>query len=77
MKIDVDNECINAIVRQEMKSLINFHLEDIRKGRLGAFSLTNNTYNDLCLSQLISAAHVIHDHYSIPGEEFSDTPEGS
>ena len=77
MKIDVDDECINDIVRQEMKNLINYNLEDIRKGRKGAFSFTNSTYNDLCLSKLISAAHVIHDHYSIPGEEFSDAPEGS
>jgi len=77
MKIDVDDECINDIVRQEMKNLINYNLEDIRKGRLGAFSFTDSTYNDLRLSQLISAAYVIHDYYSAPGEEFSDTPESS
>ena len=77
MKIDVDDECINDIVRQEMKNLINYNLEDIRKGRLGAFSLTDSTYNDLRLSQIISAAYVIHDYYSAPGEEFSDTPESS
>ena len=77
MKIDVDDEIVNDIVRQEMKNLIKYNLEDIRKGQLGAFSLTNNTYNDLRLSQIIAAAYVIHDYYSAPGEEFSDTPESS
>ena len=77
MKIDVDDECINDIVRQEMKNLIKYNLEDIRKGQLGAFSYTNPTYNDLCLSQLISAAYVIHNYYSSPGEKIHDTPEGS
>ena len=72
MKIEISDEDVNEIVLQEMKNLINYHLDDIRGGRLGAFSISNPTYNDLCLSQLIAAAFVIHNHYSAPDQEIKD-----
>lgn len=72
MKIEIADEDINEIVLQEMKNIINYNLSDIREGRLGAFSVTNLTYNDLRLSQLIAAAYVIHNYYSNPNEEIKD-----
>ena len=72
MKIEITDECIEKIVRKEMKNIINYNLNDIRVGRLGAFSISNTTYNDLRLSQLIAAAYVIHNHYSAPDQEFKD-----
>lgn len=72
MKIEIADEDINEIVLQEMKNIINYNLSDIREERLGAFSVTNLTYNDLRLSQLIAAAYVIHNYYSNPNEEIKD-----
>ena len=72
MKIEISDECIEEIVRREMKNIINYNLDDIRGGRLGAFSTSNLTYNDLRLSQLIAAAYVIHNHYSTPDQEIKD-----
>ena len=72
MKIEIADECIEGIVRKEMKNIIDYNLDDIRGGRLGAFSTSNLTYNDLCLSQLIAAAYVIHNHYSAPDQEIKD-----
>ena len=72
MKIEITDECIEKIVRKEMKNIINYNLDDIRGSRLGAFSTSNLTYNDLRLSQLIAAAYVIHNHYSAPDEEIKD-----
>ena len=72
MKIEISDECIEEIVRKEMKNIINYNLDDIRGGRLGAFSNSNLTYNDLRLSQLIAAAYVIHNHYSAPDQEIKD-----
>ena len=56
MKIEIPEDDISKIILKEMKDIINYNIGDIREGRLGAFSITNLTYNDLCLSQLISAA---------------------
>ena len=72
MKIEISDECIEEIVRKEMKNIINYNLDDIRGSRLGAFSTSNLTYNDLRLSQLIAAAYVIHNYYSNPDEEIKD-----
>ena len=72
MKIEISDECIEEIVRKEMKNIINYNLDDIRGSRLGAFSTSNLTYNDLRLSQLIAAAYVIHNHYSAPDQEIKD-----
>lgn len=72
MKIKISDECIEEIVRKEMKNIINYNLDDIRGSRLGAFSTSNLTYNDLRLSQLIAAAYVIHNHYSAPDQEIKD-----
>ena len=72
MKIKISDECIEEIVRKEMKNIINYNLDDIRGSRLGTFSTSNLTYNDLRLSQLIAAAYVIHNHYSAPDQEIKD-----
>ena len=72
MKIEISEDDINKIILKEMKDIINHNIGDIREGRLGAFSITNLTYNDLCLSQLISAAYIIHNYYAAPDEEIKD-----
>ena len=72
MKIEIPFETVSEIILQEMKHIIDYNLDDIREGRLGAFSISNPTYNDSRLSQLIAAAYVIHNHYSAPDEEIKD-----
>ena len=72
MKIEISDECIEEIIRQEIKHVIDSNLSEIKGGRLGAYSHTNPTYNDACLSQLVAAAFVIHNYYSNPDEEIKD-----
>lgn len=72
MKIEITDECISEIILKEMKHVIDSNLYEIRGGKLGAYSHTNPTYNDACLSQLVAAAFVIHNYYSNPDEEIKD-----
>ena len=72
MNIEIPFDTVSEIILQEMKHIIDYNLDDIREGRLGAFSTSNLTYNDLRLSQLIAAAYVIHNHYSAPDQEIKD-----
>ena len=72
MNIEIPFDTVSEIILQEMKHIIDYNLDDIREGRLGAFSTSNFTYNDLRLSQLVAAAYVIHNYYSNPDEEIKD-----
>ena len=72
MQIEITDDCISQIILKEMKHVIDSNLYEIRGGKLGAYSNTNPTYNDACLSQLVAAAFVIHNYYSNPDEEIKD-----